>query len=215
MSVLALDLALVRDILLPGLTLSPGRAMMARVVSADEGSGGSLAIAGYLLEAELPAELAAGQSLRLVVRDVSEDRVLLAVAAHDASASAADAPASAAPAQQQQQPPPPAVPIALPGGAQLRVLEDGGEEEPGGERGRRRGGHALGLRLDLPGVGALELRFGLDPASVRAAIATEPGAPLQQAQAQAGELRDALARVCERPATVSVSARRRPLDLYA
>src|SRR5579875_1985175 len=86
MSVLALDLALVRDVLLPGLTLSPGRGMMARVVAADEGSGGTLAIAGYLLEAELPRELAAGQSLRLVVRDVSEDRVLLAVAAHDAPA---------------------------------------------------------------------------------------------------------------------------------
>lgn len=86
MSVLALDLALVRDILLPGLTLSPGRAMMARVVSADEGSGGALA---------------------------------------------------------------------------------------------------------------------------------DPGPPLAQAQAQAGELRDALARACERPASVTVSARRRPLDLYA
>ena len=200
MSVLALDLAFVRDVLLPGLTLTPGRAMMARVVSADEGDGGRLAIAGYLLEAELPREMAAGQSVRLVVREVTADRVLLA-ATHEPPAALA-------------QTPPLAAPIELPGGAHLSVLEDGGEEgEAGGGGGR--GGHALGLLLELPGLGPIELRFGLDAASVRAAIATDPGQALAQAGAQAGELREALARVCERPATVTVGARRRPLDLYA
>jgi hypothetical protein len=197
-SVLALDLALVRDVLLPGLSLTPGRAMMARVVDADEGDGGRLAIAGYLLEAELPKEMAAGQNVRLVVREVTADRVLLA-ASHEQPAAAPQTPLAA--------------PIQLPGGALLRVLEDGGQEGGGGGDGS--GDHALGLLLDLPGVGPLELRFGLDPASVRAAIATNPGPALAQAQAQAGELRESLARVCERPATVTVSARRQPLDLYA
>jgi hypothetical protein len=199
MSVLALDLALVRDVLLPGLSLTPGRAMMARVVDADEGDGGTLAIAGYLLEAELPKEMAAGQNVRLVVREVTADRVLLG---------ASPEPPAAAP-----QTPPLAAPIQLPGGALLRVLEDGGQE--GGSGGDGHGDHALGLLLDLPGLGPLELRFGLDAASVRAAIATDPGPALAQAQAQAGELREALARVCGRPATVTVSARRQPLDLYA
>jgi hypothetical protein len=199
-SVLALDLALVRDVLLPGLSLTPGRAMMARVVDADEGDGGTLAIAGYLLEAELPKEMAAGQNVRLVVREVTADRVLLAPA-HEPPAPASQSPSLAAP-------------IQLPGGAVLRVLEDAGQEgKDGGGDGP--GDHALGLRLDLPGLGPLELRFGLDPASVRAAIAIDPGPPLAQAQAQAGELREALARACERPATVTVSARRQPLDLYA
>jgi hypothetical protein len=196
-SVLALDLALVRDVLLPGLSLTPGRAMMARVVDADEGDGGTLAIAGYLLEAELPKELAAGQNVRLVVREVTADRVLLA-AAHEQPAAAQM---------------PLAAPIQLPGGALLGVLEDGGHEGGGG--GDRSGEHALGLLLELPGVGPVELRFGLDPASVRADIATDPGPALAQAQAQAGELRESLARVCERPATVTVSARRQPLDVYA
>lgn len=200
MSVLALDLALVRDLLLPGLSLTPGRAMMARVVDADEGDGGRLAIAGYLLDAELPKEMTAGQSVRLVVREVTADRVLLA-AVHEPPAAAPQTPLAA--------------PIQLPGGALLRVLEDGGEEgETGGGRGGG-GDHALGLRLDLPGLGPLELRFGLDASSVRAAIAADPGPALAQAQAQAGELREALTRVCERPATVTVSARRRPLELYA
>jgi len=198
-SVLALDLAIVRDVLLPGLSLTPGRAMMARVVDADDGDGGRLAIAGYLLEAELPREMAAGESVRLIVREVTADRVLLA---HE--------PAAAAP-----QPPPPAnAPIPLPGGALLRVLEDGGEEGDSGD-GADRGGHTLGLRLDLPGLGPLELRLGVDPASVRAAIAADPGPALAQAQDRAGELREALARVCERPASVTVSARRQSLDLYA
>jgi hypothetical protein len=200
MSVLALDLALVRDVLLPGLSLTPGRAMMARVVNADEGDGGTLAIAGYLLDAELPKDLATGQSVRLVVREVTADRVLLA-AVHEPSATT-------------PQTPPLAALIPLPGGAQLRKLEDGGEDgEAGGGGGR--GGHALGLRLDLPDLGPLELRFGLDPSSIRVAIATDPGPALAQAQAQAGELREALTRLCERPATVTVSARRQPLDLYA
>jgi hypothetical protein len=197
---LAVDLALVRDVLLPGLSLTAGRAMMARVVSADEGSGGKLAIAGYLLEAELPKEMVAGQNLRLIVRDVTADRVLLAVAPHEEPANTPQAP-------------PLAAPIPLPGGAQLMVLEDGGGNGEGG--GGDGGGHALGLRLDLPGLGTLELRFGLDPVSVHAAIAADPGPPLAQAQAQSRELQETLARVCERPATVTVNARRQPLDLYA
>jgi hypothetical protein len=199
MSVLALDLALVRDVLLPGLSLTPGRAMMARVVSADEGDGGKLAIAGYLLDAELPKEMASGQSVRLVVREVTAERVLLA-AMHEPATAAAQTPIAA--------------PVELPGGALLRVLEDGGEDgESGGGAGQH--GHALGLQLDLPGLGPLELRFGLDPGSVRAAIAADPGPALTQAQGRAGELREALARVCDRPAVVTVTARRQPLDLYA
>ncbi|HET9125697.1 MAG TPA: hypothetical protein VFN65_12520 [Solirubrobacteraceae bacterium] len=199
MSVLALDLALVRDILLPGLSLTPGRGMMARVVAADTGAGGRLAIAGYLLDAELPRELSAGQNLRLVVRELTPEHVLLA-----AAPTAPPLPPEAAVL---------AAPIPLPGGGQLQVLEDGrGQDERGGERG---GGHALGLRLDLPGLGALELRFGLDRTSVQASVAADPGPALAHAQAQAGELREALTRACGRPATVTVGARRRPLDVYA
>ncbi len=200
---LALDLALVRDVLLPGMTLTPGRAMMARVVSADEGSGGSLAIAGYLLDAELPRGLAAGTSLRLIVRDVDAERVLLTVAPHEQSA----------PAEPAAQPPPPlGVPVPLPGGAQLRVLpdgEDGGGGAPAGTEGSVR------LSLDLPGLGTLELRLALDPGTVRAAITAEPGDPATRAQAHAGELRDALSRTLERTAAVTVTTRREPLDLYA
>src|ERR1700761_7222403 len=99
--------------------------MMARVVDADEGDGGTLPIAGSLLEAELPKEMTAGQNVRLIVREVTADRVLLA-AAHE-------------PAAPQT---PLAAPIQLPGGALLRVLEDGGEESDGEGAGRH-GDHAL------------------------------------------------------------------------
>jgi hypothetical protein len=202
MSVLALDLALVRDVLLPGLSLTPGRAMMARVVNADEGSGGTLAIAGYLLDAELPRGLASGQTLRLLVRDVSADRVLLSVAPHEASA----------PSPLLAPSPPLAPPVALPGGGELRVLEDEGEADGSG---RGPGGHSLGLALELPGLGSLELRFGLDQSAIRTTILTDPGPPFDRAQSRAGELRAALTRECGRPAAVTISARRPPLDLYA
>ena len=201
MSVLALDLALVRDVLLPGLTLTPGRAMMARVVAAPPGGGrGSLAIAGFLVDAELPDGLRAGADLRLVVRDVDASRVTLQITppGHPAT------PAAATPA------PPAAVP--LPGEMTLRVADDAGD---GGRGGTRPGRHALSLSLDTPVLGTLDLRFELDPATLSVTVALAPGAALDRARAAAGELREAIAAQTGRPASVAVIARRQPLDVYA
>src|ERR1700761_7599758 len=64
----------------PDIKIVPGRALMARVVQAQQPGGkGSLAIAGYLLDAELPENVQTGDDLRLVVKDVSAERVLLTV----------------------------------------------------------------------------------------------------------------------------------------
>lgn len=83
---LAVDLRALRVLVGPDIKIVPGRAVMARVVAPQQPGGrGSLSIAGYLLEAELPESVRAGDDLRLVVKDVSAERVLLAVTdRHDA-----------------------------------------------------------------------------------------------------------------------------------
>lgn len=204
MPVFAVDLSLIRDVLLPDLRLSVGRGLMARVVTAQDGRG-SLSIAGYLIDAELPKGVRAGQDLRLEVRDIDAHRVLLQIAEH---AGGAEVPSSALP---PGTPPPP---IPLPGGAHVRVNEDQGES--GGSAGRRGGGaQALSLTFDGPGLGPVELRFELDPATLRVTVAMTPGAPLQSGAQAAETLREALAASVERSVAVAVRPRRQSLDLYA
>src|SRR4051794_8172944 len=103
MEALAVDLQLLRSLMLPELKLLPGRALMARVVDIDAAGRGTLSLAGALLEAELPKHLQAGQEVRLLVRDVTPDRVVLGLAPHQA--------------------PIPPVPTPLPGGGTIHVSE--------------------------------------------------------------------------------------------
>jgi hypothetical protein len=211
MPLLAVDLALVRDVLLPDLRLTVGRAVMARVVSpGGSDSRGTLSIAGYLLGAELPPGVKAGQELRLEVRDIDANRVLLGIADHpEAEPEAAAAPP---PATQVA-----TAPIPLPGGATLRIFEDPGEDEPsGGRRGSSNGGsRTLALRLDGVALGAIDLRFELDPATLRVGVALSPGAALEAATREVDALRGALAAGADRAVSVTVSPRRDPLDVYA
>src|ERR1700728_2182410 len=79
MQPMSVDFRVLRTLLTPEINIVPGRAMMARVVVADGSGRGSLSIAGYLLDAELPANVKTGDDLRLVVRDVNAERVLLAI----------------------------------------------------------------------------------------------------------------------------------------
>jgi hypothetical protein len=73
----------------------------------------------------------------------------------------------------------------------------------------------LSLRYDPPTLGAFDLRFDLDPGSLRVSVSVAVGTPLSLAQARAEELRDALTAGVGRPATVTVSPRHEPLDVYA
>jgi hypothetical protein len=217
MPVFAVDLAFVRDVLLPDLRLTVGRAVMARVVSPGGAGGagganesrGTLSIAGYLLGAELPRGVKAGQELRLEVRDIDDRRVLLGIADHPEPEPDAAAPSPAAHAA--------TAPIPLPGGATLRIVEHPGEDEDGG--GRRGSGEGssrtLALRLDGVALGAVDLRFELDPATLRVGVALSPGAALEAATREADALRGALAAGADRAVSVTVSARRDPLDVYA
>jgi hypothetical protein len=192
MDPIAVDIRLIRAVLGGEMKVVAGRAMMARVVAADGFGRGKLAIAGAVIDAELPKHVQAGQELRLTVRDVSAHQVVLGMTDQ----------------------PPVAVPVAeLPGGGVLRVTEE--EDSEGSHSGGSPDTRTLSLRYDAPTLGAFDLRFELEPGSLRVRVSVAPGEPLSLAQARADQLRDALTAGVGRPATVTVTPRREPLDLYA
>ncbi|MBV8221509.1 MAG: hypothetical protein JO325_23840 [Solirubrobacterales bacterium] len=189
------DIRLIKAVLGAELRIAPGRALMARVVTADGLGRGSLNIAGALIDAALPKDIQAGQELRLTVRHVSPERVELSLPDQNAPATASEA-------------------APLPGGGALRVTErdtsgGGGSGGSGGDR------HSLSLRYDTPTLGAVDLRFELDPDTLRLSATLSAGAPYERALDNAGDLRDALSEALGRPVTVDVSPRREPLDVYA
>ena len=71
--------------------------------------------------------------------------------------------------------PPPLVSIPLPGGGSVQVTErDAGSAGSGSEESR-----GLSLRYDAPALGAIDLRFQLDPGTLRLAVTVPRGVPLQ------------------------------------
>jgi hypothetical protein len=194
---MSVDFRVLRTLLTPEINIVPGRAMMARVVVADGGRG-SLSIAGYLLDAELPANVKTGDDLRLVVRDVNAERVLLAIS------------------DGQPVPVPVPVPLAapvtipLPGGGNVQVTE----RDADGAQSASPDAHALSLRYDSPALGPIDMRFELDLTSLRLGVTVAPGA-LGVARADSDDLRQGLADELQRAISLTVSARREPLDIYA
>jgi hypothetical protein len=197
MDPIAVDIRLIRAVLGIELRVAPGRALMARVVAADGQGRGSLSIAGALIDAKLPKGIQAGDELRLTVRDVTPERVVLSLSDQAAAAAAQTA-------------------AELPGGGHIRVSAPSDEEEAGARGGRTGAGrHTLALVYDAPALGAVELRFELDSQALRVNATLAAGQPAASAAGAAGELRDALATALARPVTVEVTPRREPLDLYA
>jgi ribosomal 50S subunit-recycling heat shock protein len=194
MDPIAVDIRLIRAMLGGELKVVPGRAMMARVVAADGLGRGRLTIAGAVIDAELPKHVQAGQELRLTVRHVSAEQVVLGLA--------------------DQTPPAASAAVPLPGGGAVRVAEDS-DSDGSGRPGGSPGSQTLSLRYDAPTLGPVDLRFELDPGSLRVRVGIAPGTPLSLAQDRADQLRDALSDGVGRAASVTVAPRHEPLDLYA
>ncbi len=199
MEPIAVDIRLIRAVLGAELRVAPGRALMARVVDVNAAGRGALSIAGALIDAKLPPGVQAGEDLRLIVRNVSPEQVVLGI-----SPEAGEAAASAQAA------------VELPGGGHLRVTErdpDSGDD-PAGTPGTGR--HVLALAYDAPALGTVDLRFELDPQSIRVNATLAAGAPAASATDASDELREALSQALGgRPVTVQITPRREPLDVYA
>jgi hypothetical protein len=222
---LAINPQALRVLVGPDIKIVPGRAVMARVVQAPPGQKGSLSIAGYLLDAELPEDVQAGQDLRLVIRDVNAERVLLAITdPHEAEQGGRLAESQQTDQTQQAQPlhaqlPDPSLaaqggwgPIPLPGGGDVQVTE----RDAGGTGGRAADRQNVLLRYNAPALGAVDLRFQMDAGALSLSVTLPPGQPLELAQASAESLRQTLIQSAPgRAVSVTVAPRREPLDLYA
>jgi hypothetical protein len=153
---IAADLILLRAVL-PGPMLRAGAVLPARVLE-----NGLLSLAGSRVAASLPEDVRPGDALRLRVKELGPERIVLQIVP--------DPPPAATAA------------VALPGGATARIVED---EEGSGDSGAKR---AVVLRYDSPTLGRLDIRLTTAGAIVHA---TE-GPPAIAARDAAGELAAAL-----------------------
>lgn len=194
----AVDLQLLRSVLLPEINLSLGRELMARVVSNDAAGRGSLSIAGMLLEAELPEDLKEGQELRLQVRELSPDRVVFGLQPED------------------EQPPPQFAPTPVPvqpspgtGGLEVQERHSSAGGDP------EQATHTLALRYDAPTAGPVDMYFVLTPGALHLQLTVAAGDAFDAAQARSASLDGSLKETAARSVTVSIKPRYDPVDLYA
>jgi hypothetical protein len=188
MDPILVDVAQLRGLTLPGITLTPGRVIMARVIEAEDGGGrGALSIAGGRLAAMLPGTVHVGDELRLVVKDVSAERIVLSLQAEVAPQAASLPP---------------------------RETDPDGTSEAA--RRSAASTHVLELRYAAQHLGELELRFELYPGgALSVTVGVGGDAALAQASAAAGDLRAALERASgSSDVAVHVTTPRAPLDVY-
>jgi hypothetical protein len=152
----AAELILLRTAL-PGPALRAGSVVVARVLE-----NRLLSLAGARVAATLPDDVQPGDVLKLRVKELAPERIVLQIVPD----------------------PPPATTAAvpLPGGATARIVED--DEASGGAG----AGRAVILRYDSPTLGRLDIRLTTAGAIVHA---TE-GPPADAARAAAGDLAAAL-----------------------
>lgn len=190
--------------------LQPGAEIVARVAAAASPGGGHglLALAGFLLPARLPPELAAGTRLPLVVAGRDADTLVLRVRAdgqprgQDAAPPDAFAGALAASGDgellQAALVLSPGKPLALPDGGRAAVSLDGGR--PGGGRASAR------VVVHSPRLGPIEIRLRLGDAEAAAHVVVDPAAA-PVAWAAAPELSDRVGRVSAAPCRVTLEKR--------
>src|SRR4051794_30947761 len=141
---LQLEAAMIRR-QLPDLLLRPGMTLFARVAERS-GQHGIIMLAGSPLVAQLPDEVAAGQSLRLLVEDTRGEKVTMKLV------------------QEQPVAPPTgsAVPVPLPGGLEAR---GGGGEREGDPDDPPHAAVFLSFDSPAPGAGGVGLLAGAGGAS--------------------------------------------------
>ena len=182
---------------MPDVTLRLGQSLLARVAE-RHGDRGILMIAGQPLVAQLPENVRAGDVLKLAVRDITPEQVVMQM--HEAK--------EAAQAAQQ-----PFVPVGFPGQPPSRIVVD--DDSAASEGSSEGEASAIALTYESPVLGPINLRIGMDASAVVAEVRVGAGAPLEMAQATASVLRDRLAESTERAASVTVAPRPGSFDVSA
>ena len=176
---------------LPDVTLREGASVMARVASRGEGHG-VIVLAGIPLTAKLPDGVEAGATLKLRVEEVGPERVVLRMDAQAVN------PLATSPAPPRPEPP--------------RV---GVGEPPRRGAGGDPGGASVALAFESPALGRIDLRIDLATRAVQVGVEAATGRAFDAADGASERLRVTLEEALERPASVRVTPRREPLDVYA
>jgi hypothetical protein len=184
---------------MPDVSLRLGQLLVARVAE-RHGERGILMIAGQPLVAQLPEHVRAGDVLKLAVRDISAEQVVMQL--HEGRETAQIAPQG-----------PQTITVPVPGGVPARIIVD--DKASGGGGGDGAEAHAIALTYESPALGPINFRIGMDAANVVADVRVTAGAPLELAGAAAAVLEAALAQATERVAQVSVTPRPGSLNVSA
>jgi hypothetical protein len=184
---------------MPDVTLRLGQSLVARVAE-RHGDRGILMIAGQPIVAQLPSDVRAGDVLRLAVKDLSGEQVIMQMHEGREAAQAA---------QQGQQ----SVPLAFPGQPPSNIIVD--DQASGGDGTGDGDIAAVALTYDSPALGAMNFRIGMDGSNVVVEVRMAAGAPFEAGSAAAGILRARLAEATERTAQVNVAVRPGSFDVSA
>jgi hypothetical protein len=150
--------------------------------------------------ASLPENVRPGDVLRLAVRDITAEQVVMQM--HEGKEAAANQ------AQGQQ-----AVELAFPGQVPSRVYVD----DDGASGGSAQEGDVstVALTYESPALGAMNFRLGMDGSRVVCEVRVAAGAPLEMASAAASVLQERLASATDRAASVTVAPRPGSFDVSA
>jgi len=198
----SVDANLLRVLLSSDVNIDVGRLLAVRVAAVNAGGRGLISLAGELLEAELPEGVSAGDELKLQVREITPQKVVLAIQSDQPQAQSAATP----------------IPLVanllvpMPQGGSLQV------EERNGSRAVQLadGSHTVKLRYDAPHFGAIDMHFVLDAhGGLRVAMLVPNGPSLESAQEASPRLKDALTEAVGKAVALSIAPRREPLEVFA
>jgi len=184
---------------MPDVTLRLGQSLLARVAE-RAGDRGILVIAGQPLVAQLPEHVRAGDVLKLAVKDITAEQVVMQL--HEGKEMA-----------QSQQAPDGSQLLHFPGQPPSRIVVD--DQANGGDEGPEGDVAAIALTYESPALGPINLRIGMNSTSVAAEVRVAAGAPMELAKAASSVLQEALAERTERTAVVSVVPRPGSFDVSA
>lgn len=183
---------------MPDTTLRVGQSLVARVAERHDHKG-ILMLAGKPIVAELPENVRAGDVLKLSVKDITMDKVVMQMR---------ESQEASQPQQQNVIP----LSIPFPDGYPAFVQFD---DAQGGGQDRESSFSGVALTYESPALGPINLRIGMDPTAVMVEVRIAAGHPLQLAKAAAEVLEEDLTQQIGRPATVSVQPRPGSFDVSA
>lgn len=183
---------------MPDLILRPGATFAARVAERGEGRHGIITLAGVPLVAELPDQVKAGDTLRLLVADTRGEQVLMRLVQDQAADHLRHTEAFISQADGSQ--------------GRLVVDRDPRDEDGGGPDAEHA---AIGLTYETPRLGAVGLRFELGPGVVRVRAEVAAGRIFELADDASDHLRQQITARTGRAVEVTVVPRRDQVDAYA